>query len=47
MDARHKDRRFKRIVHGLASVVLITLALIGVWQGYGEWLVAAVKFHVG
>jgi hypothetical protein len=47
MDARHKDQRFMRIVDGLAVVVLTALALIGAWQGYGEWFVAAVKSHVG
>ena len=47
MDARRKDQRFRKIADEVTVVVLITLALIGAWQGYGEWLIAAVKAHVG
>jgi len=37
MDAQHKDPW--RILHRLAIVALATLALAGLWQGYGAWFV--------
>ena len=48
MDARRKDQRFKKIwpMRSPSWCSLRWLSLV-LWQGYGEWLVAAVKSHVG
>lgn len=42
MDAREKNRTLAdRIVLG----ALVALLLIGLWQGYGRWLLAAAGPH--
>ncbi len=43
MDAQHNH--FRRILHRLAIAALATLALIGLWQGYGAWWFEKVSAH--
>ena len=45
MDARRI--RIRRLVDGLAVVALAALVLVGLWQGYGAWLIATVRSHGG
>jgi hypothetical protein len=45
LDAQHKDPW--RILHRLVVVVLTTLAIVGLWQGYGAWWFETVKSHGG
>jgi hypothetical protein len=47
MDAHHKSPRNRTLIERLAVAALAVLLIAGLWQGYGAWLIATVKSHVG